>query len=98
MARDNAIPEAVFWRLGLCGDIEPPLLHRRLAREGIDPEQLAHKQASIMRDMVGVCAECSMTRRCRRDLDRQGIRSVHHQYCPNAETIEALRQGSDPLS
>ncbi|CAH1667050.1 conserved hypothetical protein [Hyphomicrobiales bacterium] len=98
LARDNAIPETVLYRLALRGDTEPPPLHRLLERKGIDPDQLGRRHISVMRNMVGICAECPMTRRCRRDLNRQGIRAAHEQYCPNTETIEALHQGSDPLS
>jgi hypothetical protein len=35
-----------------------------------------------MRDMAIVCAGCAMTRRCRSDLDQQGIRSVHRALMP----------------
>jgi hypothetical protein len=46
--------------------------------------------------MTVVCAGCLMTRRCRRDLDRGDDAWSHRQYCPNAETIDALRRGSQP--
>lgn len=92
LARDNAIPEAEFRRLGLRGDADPALLRRLLEREGIDPEKLARSAGSIMRDMAVVCSGCPMTRRCRHVLDHQGFTLSHESFCPNAETIAALRK------
>lgn len=98
LARDNFIPEADFRRLASRSRTESALLRRLLQRVGIDPDTLARNQAGVMRDMTVVCAGCLMVQRCRRDLDRHEGPLPHGRYCPNAETIEALHQGSKPLS
>ncbi|CAM5194177.1 hypothetical protein ARD30_01565 [Bosea thiooxidans] len=98
LARDNAIAEADFHSLAFRGDTNPALLGRRLRREGIAPEQLAHEEAAVMRDMAVICSGCLMTRRCRRDLDHQGGALPDDGYCPNAETIDALSRRCKPMS
>lgn len=91
LARDNAIPEADLRQLASRSDADSALLPRLLTRLGIDPEELAHRQASVMRDMAIVCAGCAMRRRCRSDLSQQDTPLRHGRYCPNMETIKALR-------
>ena len=98
LARDNAIPEADLRQLVSRSDTDSALLPRLLVRLGIDPEQLARRQASVMRDMAIVCAGCAMTRRCRSDLSQQDAPLRHGRYCPNTETIKALRQGTRSIS
>lgn len=98
LARDNALPEADLRRLASRIDTNSALVRRLLQRVGVDPDGLARNQAGVMRDMAVVCAGCAMTRRCRRDLDRHEGPLPHGRYCPNAETIEALHQGSRPAS
>ena len=98
LARDNALPEADLRRVASRTDTDSALVRRLLQRVGVDPDGLARNQAGVMRDMAVVCAGCAMTRRCRRDLDRHEGPLPHGRYCPNAETIEALHQGSRPAS
>jgi hypothetical protein len=95
LARDNAIPEADLRQLVSRSETDSALLPRLLKRLGIDPEQLAQRQASVLRDMTIVCAGCAMTRRCRSDLSQQDAPLRHGRYCPNTETIRALCQGSE---
>lgn len=98
LARDNAVPEADFRRIVFPPRTESGSLRRLLQRAGIDPDGLARNQAGVMRDMTIVCAGCLMVHRCRRDLDQHEGPLPHGRYCPNAETIEALHQGSKPQS
>ena len=63
LARDNAIPEADLRQLVSRSETDSALLPRLLKRLGIDPEQLAQRQASVLRDMTIVSAGCAMTRR-----------------------------------
>jgi len=65
-------------------------LPRLLSAAGLVPERMARTHADVMRDMSIVCSGCEVARRCRRDLDR-GWAPVVQRYCPNAETIKALR-------
>lgn len=92
LARDNAISEADFRRLASRSDVQSSLLRRLLQRLGMDFDKLARNQAGVVRDMAVVCSGCAMTRRCRRDLDWEGVPLRHGRYCPNMATIKALRQ------
>ncbi len=94
LARDNGVTEVDFHDLATRQDTNVELLLRQLAQAGINPEQLVHTNASVMRDMELICSGCSVARRCRRALDRQGAAPHYAQYCPNAHTIDALRAGS----
>ena len=94
LARDNALAESDFRELARSQNTNVELLRTQLARAGIDPETLARTEASIMRDMEIICSGCSVTRLCRRALNRQDAAPHHAQYCPNAHTIDALRAGS----
>lgn len=53
LARDNAIPEADLRQLAARSETDSALLPRLLKRLGIDPEQLAHRQASVLRVRPG---------------------------------------------
>lgn len=97
LARDNGVTEVDFHNLATRQDGNAELLRRQLAQAGIDPEQLAHAHASVMRDMEIVCSGCLMTRRCRRALDHQEVAQQAARYCPNAHTIDALHAGSTQL-
>jgi len=97
LARDNGVTEVDFHDLATRQDGNAELLRQQLAQAGIDPDQLAHTHASVMRDMEIICSGCLMTRRCRRALDRQDAAPHDVQYCPNAHTIDALRAGSTRL-
>lgn len=94
LARDNALAESDFRELATSPDTNAELLRQQLAQAGIDPDKLAHTQASVMRDMAVICSGCSVARRCRRTLNRQDAVLHYSQYCPNAHTIDALRVGS----
>ena len=97
LARDNGVAEVDFHGLATRQDTNVELLIRQLAQAGIDPEQLAHTNASVMRDMEIICSGCSVARRCRRALKGQDAAPHYAQYCPNAHTIDALRAGSTRL-
>jgi hypothetical protein len=96
LARDNFVAEADLRRLASRSRTQSALLRRLLQRVGIDPDGLARNQAGVMRDMTVACAGCLMVHRCRRDLDRHEGPLPHGRYCLNADTIEALHQGSKP--
>jgi hypothetical protein len=98
LARDNAIPEADLRQLIIRSNADSVLLPRLLDRLGVAPEQLARRQAAVLRDIAIVCAGCAMTAECRRDLSQQDVPLRHGRYCPNTETIKALRLSSRPTA
>lgn len=64
-------------------------LHRLLKALDVDIENTTER--AVMRDMARVCAFCSVTARCDRDLRRDNSSHTYGQYCPNRATIEALK-------
>ena len=68
---------------------ELPKLLRAL---GIDQDDLARVEPSVLHDMERVCALCQNKRECDRDL-AAGTSAEHYRgYCLNAPTIDQLGQ------
>jgi hypothetical protein len=67
------------------------LLSRRLRALDLDPALIAHEQPQDFRDMQRLCSLCESKGRCERDLSLNPENSIWSYYCPNAETIRALR-------
>jgi hypothetical protein len=42
--------------------------------------------------MAVVCSECDEKSRCRSDLTLRIAAAKYDEYCPNAQTIEALQE------
>jgi hypothetical protein len=56
-----------------------------------DPEALRVTHVSAMQEMERVCSICSVKSCCRTDLELGVSAVTYDEYCPNAETIEALK-------
>src|SRR5215213_2478037 len=67
------------------------LLSRRIAEIGLDTGQIISAEPQVMRDLQRACTQCAQHRRCVRDLDRDGTDRQWRQYCPNVQTLDALR-------
>ena len=89
LARDVGLSPEQLTRFARPGGGEE--LSRLLRFGGLVPERIERTHPDVMRDMCIVCSGCKAVRRCRRDLDR-GWAPVVQRYCPNAETIKALRE------
>lgn len=92
LARDVGVNEADLYNLVSRNASDAGLLPRLLASSGLDADRLSRHQPVVMRDMAIVCAGCTMTQRCRRELDREQALANYRQYCSNADTIGALRR------
>lgn len=92
LARDVGVNEADLYNLVSRNASDAGLLPRLLASAGLDADRLSRQQPVVIRDMAIVCAGCTMTQRCRRELDREQALANYRQYCGNAETIGALRR------
>jgi hypothetical protein len=67
------------------------LLSRRIAEIGLDTGGITRTEPQVMRDLQRVCTQCAEHRRCARDLDRDGRDREWREYCPNVQTLDALR-------
>ena len=92
LARDLALPEDVVVRLVARG-IRPQDELRQLTDVlGLDIREIKSSHPALARDISVACAECVAINRCRRELDTGSARASYHDYCPNAEAFDELRQ------
>ncbi len=66
------------------------LLSRRLAVLNLDEGELARGEPEVLHDLQRVCSLCADKRRCQHDLAVESFDETWHDYCPNAQTLEAL--------
>ena len=71
------------------------LLPRRLHVERMDMNEIAHASPATLRDMQRVCSHCGHHDRCERDLDGNPDDPAWQSYCPNAQTMRALKAGAN---
>jgi hypothetical protein len=67
------------------------LLSRRIAELGLNTGEITHTEPQVMRDLQRVCTQCADHRRCTSDLNRDGEGREWREYCPNVQTLDALR-------
>lgn len=76
--------------LSRAGPKAAELLERRLLAMRVYPSAPKVEDPLVMRDLQRCCASCDSKRRCKRDLDEGSKALDWQQYCPNAETLNAL--------
>lgn len=76
-----------------CGET---LLPAMMSRFGVDQAALGPRAGGAVQDMRRVCAACPSKRRCRRALAANTPAEDCRGFCPNAETLAALGQGTIP--
>jgi hypothetical protein len=69
------------------------LLKQRLAEMGLSEQLLQNKHPREFGDLNRVCASCASTKRCANDFLQH--KPGHSEYCPNTDTLEALRAAGD---
>lgn len=67
------------------------LLPRRLHAENLHMNEIMRSEPATLRDMQRVCSHCGHHDRCEHDLDRNPEDTAWQTYCPNAQTMRALR-------
>lgn len=92
LARDMALPEDVVVRLMTRGSHPRDELRRLSDVLGLDMREIKSSHPGLARDISVACAECVTIRRCRRELEAGSARANYHDYCPNAEAFDELRQ------
>lgn len=92
LARDIGLPEDVLGRLVARGDRTDDQSRRLMYALELDMNKVRSFDSGVARDISVVCSECSATSRCQSELAAGTARKNYHEYCPNAETFDALRQ------
>jgi len=70
------------------------LLQKLLVELGIDAKGLEYDDPQVMRDLQRLCTTCTDKRQCQLDLANGVIAANFRDYCPNAFTLDALRQAN----
>lgn len=65
-------------------------LPRLLKVLGIDEAALARSETAVLRDMERVCVLCERKVQCRNDVEIGVAARDYEDYCPNAQTMNAL--------
>lgn len=92
LARDVCVSEDAFERLYVTGE-RTDELERLMSALSLDAEKMElANPGAITRDMSLVCSGCLMINRCRRELEAGTASDNYNEYCPNALTLNALRE------
>jgi len=91
VAHDLGLSTSEFVNLAARGRDSTDLLRRRLEVEHLDPAEIVRAQPEVMRDLSRLCSLCRSDGRCARDLARNPDDPAWRSYCPNADTLDALR-------
>ena len=67
------------------------LLYRRMRALGLDPGVVQFEAWRVMQDMQRCCTQCEDKKRCEHDLNQGSRHSDWRRYCPNAQTLAALK-------
>ncbi len=95
LAQDLGVSSAELRTLAGRWPDSADLLRRRMDALGIDAAQVGRLEPEVMRDLQRVCGQCTNEKRCEHDLRRDaGDHAAHgswRTYCPNVDTLEAVR-------
>lgn len=92
IAQDFGLCDSTLSSLATSGPEAADQLPKMLRSVSLDPAELGCTHPEVMRDMAVVCSECDEKSRCRSDLTLRISAVTYDEYCPNAQTIDALRQ------
>jgi len=92
IARDIGLSRADLYTIAAKRPDAADQLKRRLAALDIDEAALVHNDPRVVRDLERVCSLCGQKRQCERDLARHPADPVWRTYCPNAHTLDALKE------
>ncbi len=68
------------------------LMDKMMRARGLDPDAVRHAFSGLMREMEVTCSRCRETNVCRREFDSGTAALYCHDFCPNAEAMDDLRE------
>lgn len=89
IARDLGMSELDLLR-PVSNPLANDLMSERLEQLYLSPDYIELFHLATYRDMRRVCSSCQSWRRCARDLADANVDGGMRDYCPNAETMDAL--------
>jgi hypothetical protein len=90
IARDLGASPAELREFVRKGPGAADLLQRMLIALKVDPASFTSSELGVMHDLQRLCTMCAEKKRCAREL-ADGTAAEHfHEFCPNAQTLDAL--------
>lgn len=90
IARDLGASPAELREFVRKGPGAADLLQKMLIALKVDPVSLTSSELGVMRDLQRLCTMCAEKKRCAHEL-ADGTAAEHfHEFCPNAQTLDAL--------
>lgn len=89
LAQDLSTDEASLMQIA--GQDPPILLRRRLRALGIDPVAFRRAEPHVARDLARCCGLCGHKSQCADDLACDPESEIWRSYCPNEQTLTAMR-------
>lgn len=89
IARDLQVSKADIAGLAGMSHADGALLAKRMISQGLDPVVISYANSAIIHDLQRTCSYCRAKNRCRLDLT-SGADAIA-SYCPNEQTLQALR-------
>jgi hypothetical protein len=90
LAHDVGVSIEELFQLVERGPQSADLLPQLMRKLGLDPKAVERAEPVVMRDLQRACGLCDNHDRCDHDLDVGVILPAYHDYCPNAQTLDAL--------
>jgi hypothetical protein len=96
LARDLRVSAEELNRVAAMGSTAGAGLRPLMRELSLDPVLVARTHWMVMRDLEAVCSGCKSTRRCRRECESGAAVQTYDSFCPNAQTLTALRAEMSP--
>lgn len=71
---------------------KPLLLNERMKSFGLSPAAIEKSSPVVMQGLQHACASCALKARCRQDMTSERHAADVASYCPNEQTLQALRK------
>jgi hypothetical protein len=94
IARDLTLSVSELHALSRKDDRSGDLLNKRLSEYGLSAIELRDRHPEVLRDLQRVCGNCTSIKRCTNEFKQGGSRAARTDYCPNTQTLEALKTES----
>lgn len=91
MGQDLGLSSAELRALAAKGSNAAKELACLLKTLRIDFQVLAQNEPLVLRDLQRLCALCDHKRECNRDIAVGALAARYQNYCPNADTVRALK-------
>lgn len=92
IAHELGLTEDELTSLTAKGPHAADLLYERMHALGISRADVDRLGWGVIRDLEKSCSCCADKGQCKRDLGAHPEDPVWHQYCPNANSLEAIRR------